>query len=194
MNVFILIDVVMVLVLISGFLKGYKHGFAISVTPLLSFMCGLFTMKPIGKILYAIFGEALEETIQKLIIIKISNPRVSTLVLNQLTFEDMVRNFLELISFIIVFLVITLIVNMLFDVTELHINNSIINNTDKLLGGISGLLFECCLAFLILTTTKIICYYGYDFRVSEVITKALDGTYITQFLYNINPVSFILFK
>lgn len=193
MNYGILLDVIVVAVLFFGFSKGYKKGVSLMLTPIISFVVGIILMKPVGAIAYNIFGNHLESFVENLLYEKTNNAELTRLLLLQILNEAMIERMVQLFVFVLAYGIISAITTTILSHARLRVNNQVINNVDKNIGGLIGVLSEVAMTFLVLAVVNIIFKFNFtEEGFSIAVMDIVNSSYVTRFLYSANPIIALL--
>lgn len=187
----IALDLIIIAVLGFGFLKGYRKGLALMSTPVISFVVGMLLLRPVGSLCYVIFGDDLEYLAEKFIFEKTGNTQVTQLLLEQILNESLIERVVEIFVFVLAYMIISSVASAILVRMRLRVNNQMLNTIDKNLGGTVGVISELLMVYLVLAIFFIMFKFNFADK-TILLSKLIDQSFITKWLYSLNPIVYII--
>ncbi len=188
MKIGILFDILILALLGYGYVKGYKRGVVTMFISLASFIVGAISIKTIGTATYLIFGDSLEEATRNYLLRKIPDTEVITVIFQQMLYDSLIKKVVQIICFMITYVVAGAIVGYILKTMRFSINNSFLNSMDKNFGGVVGVMSSLISIFLILGIFSILMTANKE----SFLVTMVDTSYVGAFLYKINPLRLLL--
>lgn len=193
MNYAIFLDMLIIVLIIWGFTKGYKKGISLMLTPIISFITSMILFKPIGTIIYNIFGSSLNSLIQSILENKLGEEQnlISTFIANSISESGVIERGTEVVAFVLTYTIISFVCSSILYKLRLRKNNVVINTVDKNVGGLIGAFTEVCMICLFLAIIYIMLEFDFASDTLFTIKEMVNNSYLTKILFNYNPIILI---
>lgn len=188
MTLGILLDVCIVALFVYGYSKGFKRGIITMAVPLVSFAVGTIGLKLFGSLIYAIFGDSLEEITRNFLLKNIADTQIITIIFQQMINDALIKKIVQIICFMFTYVIASSTACYVLKKLRLSINNTFLNSLDKNIGGVFGVLSSLISVMLVLAVFNILITANDE----SVFNTMVTTSYIGKILYRFNPLTALL--